>query len=412
MADTVVITELVAEAGVDALISEEPVLQILDKGIAKEYEQRRYQTGETVSIRLEDQPLMPKQSAVIQLDPIVQGKVDVTVLQWNDGYNLTSIEEDLQLGGAERVRERILNPRLKNMAVQSALIAYEELVTCPGFFGTPGVVPKTATDWSLAQAALKDQLSGNSGLFAIMSNQTMAETSGDLAKAFNPSEDSSVAYMKGMVKMAGGLNFFDTSNIPNHTNGTGAGNGLAGMAVSVNPLTGATTVSVSGGTANGVITKNSLIWFKGGYEVQPNTKSTLARLRYFRVTADVLLSAGGAGSIPVFPAIVGPENKKLQTISVLPTTAANQFVGVVGDVSSTYEQAIIMKKNAACFVGLSLPDLISAKVSTANYEGVEVKASMMGDIVNYQNIVRADILVAAKIRQWRHVYRTFTRKLS
>jgi hypothetical protein len=417
MADQVAVTDLVAEAGVDALISEEPVLQIMDKGIAKEYEQRKYQTGDTVSIRIEDQPRMPKQQATINLDPIIQDKIDVTVLQWNDGFNLTAIEEDLQLGGEARVRERILNPRLKNMAVQSALIAYEELVTCPGFFGTPGTVPKTATDWALAQAALKDQLAGNSGLFAIMSNQTMAETAGDLAKAFNPSEDSSVAYMKGMVKMAGNLNFFDTSNIPNHTNGSAVGNGTSGMTLSANPVTGATSVSVSGGTANGTIKKNSLIWFGStaagkGYEVQPNTKNTLARLRYFRVTADVLLSAGGAGSIPIFPALIGPENPKQQTISVLPTTAVAAFVGVVGDASATYEQAIVVKKNACAFVGLSLPDLVNCKVSTSDYEGIEVKASMAGDIVNYQNVVRADILVAAKIRQWRHVYRTFTRKLS
>src|SRR5574342_389736 len=350
MADIVQVTDLVAESGVDALISEEPVLQILDKGIAKEYEQRKYQTGDTVSIRIEDQPKMPKQSNVIELDPIVQGKIDVTVLQWNDGFNLTAIEEDLMLGGKERVRERILNPRLKNMAVQSALVAYEELVTAPNFVGTAGTVPKTATDWALAKAALKDQLAGNSGLFAIMSNQTMAETAGDLAKAFQPSEDVAGAYMKGMVKMAGGLNFFDTSNIPNHTNGSAVGNGTSGMVVAVNVTTGATSVSVSGGTANGTITKNSLIWFKGRYEVQPNTKQTLARLRYFRVTADATLDGAGAGSISVFPAIYGPEDKKRQVISALPVITTD-FVGIVGatsagDASSTWEQALVMKKNS------------------------------------------------------------------
>ncbi|HEY8994268.1 MAG TPA: P22 phage major capsid protein family protein [Lacunisphaera sp.] len=410
MADVAVYTDLVAQTGVDALISEEPVLQIMDKSIAKEYEQKKYQTGDTVRIRIEDQPKMPTQSNVLNLDPIVQSQIDVTVLQWNTGFEMSGLEEAYYLGGEERVKSKILIPRLKTMATQAAVLCYDELCTCPGFFGTPGTAPKSATDWGYGQAALDDQLAGGTGYYAIMDNLTMVETAGDLATRFNPTTDSATAYMKGRVQMAMNMSFFQTSNLPTHTNGTAVGNGTSGMVIASAPATGATSISVSGGTANGTITENSVISIAGVYEIQPHTKRTLPRLRTFTVTSTATLNGSGAGTINVFPAIYGPENPKLQTCSALPAITTG-FVKVYGEASATYQQGLVMKKNSATFVGLSLPDLVMQKVSVADYEGVEVKASAGSDFVNYINQVRADILVAAKIRQWRHQYRYFARRI-
>jgi hypothetical protein len=409
--DVNVISNLVAEVGVDALISVEPVIATMDKSRTATYTQKTFQSGDTIRIRLEDQPQEPTQSNVIQLDPVVQSEISVTVLQYNDGMLLGSIEELYNLGGKDLVEKRIAKPRMENLAVKAASLSYFELATCSNFFGTAGTALRTSADWGAGQAVLNDQLANDTGLYAAMSNQSMNETAGSLAAAFNPTTESATAYMKGRVKEASNLNFYSTSNIPNHTNGTAVGNGTAGMIVSTTITTGATSVTVSGGTANGTITANSLIWFKGGFAVQPNTKKTLSTLRYYNVVADATLSAGGAGSFTVYPAIYGPENPKLQNISVLPTGATTFFVGIVGLASHTYEQALVYKKNAAAFFGLPLPKLVMQQTSVGKIENVEIIVSAGSDIRNYQNIMRWDMLVAPKITEWRHVARAYTRDL-
>ena len=405
-----VVSQLIAEDGVDALISTEPVLAIADKGLSATYKDKTFQSGDTIHIRVEDQPKMPAQSNVMQVDPIVQGEIPVTVLQYNDGVPIAGIEQEYFLGGEERIRERISRPRMKNMAVQASILCYNELGTSMNFFGTPGTPLKTAEDWGFGQALLNDQLAMDDGLYAIMSNRSMAETSGDLAKAFNPTTESATAYMKGRVKMAANLNFFSSSNIPNHLNGSAVGTGAAGMKLAVNPATGATSFTVSGGTANGTLTKNTIIWFSAVRAVQPNTKKTLSTLRYFTVAADATLDGAGAGVITTTEPVYGPENAKLQNASILPTTA--QFVGVVGAANTLYEQAFVCKKNAFAFIGLPLPDLYSLNNKRASYEGVDVHVTSFGDGTNYINMIRWDILCASKIRQWRHVARAYTRAIS
>lgn len=407
--DIIEISTLCAEDGVDALVSTEPVIATADKGLSATYEQKTFQSGDTIEIRIEDQPMMPTQSNVIQLDPIQQQKISATVLQYNDGVSIGALQYDYYLGGKERLSDRIFKPRMKNMAVQAAILCYNELALAPNFFGTVGTAPKTASDWAVGQALLNDQLAMDEGLYAAMSNQTMAETAGDLATKFNPTSESATAYMKGKVKEAANLNFYATSNIPNHTNGSAAGTGAAGMIVGTSITSGATSVAVTGGTTAGTITAGSLIWFKGAFAVQPNTKKTLSTLRYFTVTSLTTLS-GGAGTINFYPPIYGPEAPKLQNISVLPTSAATTYyVGIVGAVSSIYEQALVYKKNAFAFIGLDLPDLVMQKVSSASVEGVGIKVSAGSDLTNYQNLMRWDILCTAKTRQWRHVSRAFTR---
>lgn len=407
--DIVEISTLCAEDGVDALISTEPVIPIMDKSLSATYTGGKFQSGSTIEVRIEDQPLMPTQSNVMRLDPVSQGKISATALQYNDGISLGGVEEAYDLGGKELCSKRIFKPRMETMAIQGSVLCYNEIATCPNYFGTAGTDLTTGALWGAGAAVLRDQLAYTS-LYAIMSNQTEIGTSAALAAAFNPTTESATAYMKGRVKEAMGLNFFSTSNLPNHTNGSAVGNGTSGMIVGTASVTGDTSFAVTGGTANGVVTINSIIWAKGCYGVQPHTKKTLSTLRYFNVTEEVTLNGSGVGTIKVFPAIVGPENPKLQTCSVLPT-ASGYYIGVAGTASHTYEQAVVMKKGASALISLPLPDLIMQKVTSAEYENMTVKVSAGSDLVNYVNSMRWDILCVAKNLQWRHIARAYTRDL-
>lgn len=407
------ISQIMCKKGVKALISTEPIIALMDKSYNAEYEQKTYQTGDTINIRIEDQPMTPSQSNVIQIDPVIQTQFTATVLQYNDGYELSGLFELYSLGGEKLVAERVGEPRMRNMAVTSAVNCYNTIAMAMNFVGTAGTPLVNASDFGKARAVLMNQLA-ESDLFCAMSPDDMALVAGDLATRFNPTSDSSLAYLKGMVKEAVGFGFYETTNIPIHINGDAAGTGAAGMVLSSVVTTGANTIAVSGGTvATGTITKGTLIYFATRSSVanvnavQPNTKTPLSTLRYFTVASDVTLS-GGAGTITLTQAIYGPENNKLQNSTILPTT---QYVGIVGTPSHGYRQMLFMKKKASAFFGLRLPDLIMQKVTSMTYEGVEIKVSAGSDLTNYQNIMRWDILITSVILQWRWVARAFTADL-
>lgn len=406
------VSQLVAEQGVEALIaSPDPIIRLMYKGYAAELGMKTYQSGDTIRIRIEDQPAMPLQQTTMVIDPIVQSEISATVLNWTTGWNVNTAFETLSIGGPDLLRERVTMPRTKNMAVQAALIAYNQLLTCPGFIGTPGTALKTATDFGTARAALKNQLAMSS-LFAIMTPDDMAQVSGDLAKSFNPSKDSSVAYLDGEVQMAAGLNFYETSLLPFHTNGTAVATGASGMYLSVNPVSGATSITVAGGTSAGTITVNSVIYIPGVYEVNPDTKQPLSNLRGFQVTALTTLS-GGAGVINIFPPLYGPENAKMQTASVLPVVSGTAtYVGIYGTASHMYRQMLFMRKNSSAFISVEQAELMGGVVNgKMDFEGVVVQSAASGDLTNRQNLGRLDLLATARNTQWRHQYRAFTADL-
>lgn len=409
--NTAVYSSLVSETGVAALLSDDPIIACMDKSTEKDFEQKTYQSGDTVYVRLEDQPQMAVQSNVMNMDPVIQREVAVTALIYNNGVPLPSVEYEYFLGGKARVQKNILKPRMKGMAATAYQICYNSIAKCMNYFGTAGTDLTSGTLWAPGKAILTNQLAlPSEGLYGIMSEDTMSACAADLAKYFQPSKDVATAYLEGVVKEAMGLNFFSTSLIPNHANGTAVGSGTTGFAVGTNVTTGATTIAASGGTSAGTLTEGSLIWFSGAaqYAVQPQTKKNLSTKRYFCVDSLLTLS-GGAGTITVTAAIYGPENPKLQNISALPTTAS--YIGIVGTASHTYEQAIVMRKGAAGFVNLRLPDLFNFETSRSEIEGIEICSTIFADGTNRLNMVRWDGLWGALRRQELHIARAFTRDL-
>lgn len=405
-------SQLVAEVSVEPLMfPNDPITKLMYKGYGSEFAKENYQTGDTLDIKIDDQPAMPVQQTTQVIDPIVQTKISATVLNWTTGWNINTAFESLSIGGKDKLRE-VLKPRTMNMATQAALICYQELLTCPGFIGTPGTAFKTATDFGRARAALKDQLAMQ-GLYAIMTPDSMGDIAGDLSDKFNPSKDSSVAYLDGEVLRSAGLNFYETPNMAQyHTNGDAAGTGTSGMYLSVNPASGATSITVAGGTTTGTITKDSVINIPGYFEVNPQTKAQLGRLRNFTVTSTVQL-AGGIGVINIFPPIYGPEDPKLQTISALPTVSGTaRYVAIQGDASGVYEQMLFMRKNSSAFISVKQEELLMANNGMMNYDGIIVQTAAAGNITNRQNTGRIDLLATARNTQWRHQYRAFVKKVA
>ena len=407
--DFLVISNLVSsETAIPALLSEEPAVATCDRKVTKDFDkQKTYQTGQTINIRIEDEPALPVKSPVFANDPIVQQEIPVTVYQWNTGFILSDVMNMLYTGGKEQVKKTIVMPRVTSMATQANIEIYNSMAMFPLVFGTPGQVPTNFLAWANGAAILDNQLTPKRKRYGVMNPTTMMQLA-DNVKNMGESKESAVAFLEGDVKEAAGQNFYSTTNFPNHTNGSQAANGLSGFKVAVNPASGAITLSVSGGTTSNTITQGSVISFPGLKQIQPQSKKVLADDMTFVVTADLTLSSG-SGVLSVYPPIVGPENPKLQSISALPTTA--NYIKLFGTETATYEQGVIYYGPNMKFASLKMEDLIMNLNTSYEEEDIYVRCASVGDNTNSQNQCRLDILFGINYGRWQQGVRYFGRAI-
>jgi hypothetical protein len=421
MANVASISQLVAEKGVEALVADtDPLLKVVDKSYSKTFADKTYQSGATVTIRVEDQPAPPMEQTAFSNDPVLQTERQITATNWTTGLEIGAQFENLDIGGEELLEDRVNKARMKRMATQIAQIGYNKLKLGQRFVSSiaAGTAIKTAADFGNFQAAMADMMA-TEGLYVAMQPQDMALVAGDLATSFNPTSDSATAYLRGKVKMSMDMNFYSTTLIPFHTNGSAVATGTSGMYLSTTVTTGATSFIVSGGTANGVITAGSIVYFPGNgtttgaNEVNPVTQQQNGNAAGFTVAADVTLNGSGVGTITVTQPIYGPEQPKLQNVSRLPTVSGTAaYVAIYGTASHTYRQMLFFKKESSlAMVGLKKAELIKADNGIAYYDGMPVQTTASSDVLSLTNIMRLDFLGGAAIKQYRHVIRAFTKDM-
>ncbi|MES2367603.1 MAG: hypothetical protein V4563_17135 [Pseudomonadota bacterium] len=421
MANIAAISQLTAEKGIEALKADtDPLLKVVDKTYSKTFADKTYQSGATVRIRVEDQPAPPQNQTAFSNDPILQTERTITASNWTTGLEVGAQFENLDIGGEDLLENRVNKARMSRMATQIAQIGYDSLrygqrtvTSVPA-----GTALKTASDFGNYQAAMADMMA-NDDLYVAMQPADMAGIAGDLATRFNPTQDSATAYLRGVVKESMNMNFYSTTLIPFHTNGSAAGTGTAGMYLSVNVASGDTSITVAGNTvASGTITKGTIIYFPGNgidtgaNEVNPVTQQQNGNGAAFTVAADVTLSSG-AGVITLTQAIYGPEQPKLQNVSRLPTVSGTAaYVQIYGTPSHTYRQMFFFRKESSlAMVGLKSAELIRADNGIAYYDGMPLQTRASSDVLNLVNIMRVDFLGGAAIKQYRHCMRAFTKDM-
>lgn len=420
MANVAAISQLTAEKGVEALVANsDPILRIADKSYSATFADKTYQSGATVRIRVEDQPAPPVKQTAFKNDPIIQTERVITAENWTTGLEIGSQFENLDIGGEDILESRVNKQRMKRMATQIAQVSYDSLRYGQRFVSSiaAGTNIKDATQFGAFQAAMADMMADDD-LYVAMQPGDMALVAGDLATRFNPTTDSSTAYLRGKVKEAMGMNFYTSTLLPFHTNGSAVATGTAGMYLSVAVTSGATSITVAGGTSAGTITKGSIISFPGNgittgaNEVNPVTQQQNGNSMGFTVAEDVTLSGGG-GVIVVTQPIYGPEQPKLQNVSRLPTVqSTTAYVAIYGTADHTYRQMFFYRKESSlALIGLKKAELIRADNGIAYYDGMPVQTRASSDILSDVNIMRLDFLGGSCIKQYRHCMRAFTKDM-
>lgn len=414
-----VVSDIASAKMVEALVADtDSLLKNTDKSYSDDFEQKEFSpSGGSIQIPVADQPQLAVQQVAFRNDPIAMRQVPLSYANYTTGLEIGTINETFDAGKA--VMSQTNKDRMKSLASTMAIIGYNQLDTVGGFVSSvaAGTNIATSTDMGRFRSALANQYATD-GLKMAASPEDVNILAGSVATAFNPTAVSSEAYKEGIVGRVASIDVYESTLIPLHTNGTAAGTGAAGMVLAVNVTSGATSITVSGGTANGTITKNSILYFAGNgvttgaNQVNPLLRNNLGTKMGFCVAADVLLDGSGNGTITFTQAIYGPEAVKYQNVTRLPTTNT-QYIGLYGVPSTTYRQAYFFRKQSAlAMVGLKRAELIMNQNGMANWDGLPIQTAAIGDANNLVNIFRIDFLGGAAVKQYRHVIRAFTAVVS
>ena len=191
--------------------------------------------------------------------------------------------------------DRILKPQIAQLANQVDDAGLQLAIQASMAIGTPGTAITAPLGYLTAGAKLKEA-AAPMGNWCIVINpaQEVAIVNG-LVQYFNPQQEISRQYRKGLMGTAFGFEWYMDQNVYTHTTGAFGASTPVMNGVTVD---GAATLETDGWAANTTLKRGDVIQVADVYAVNPQNYRSTGRLQDFLVTEDVAVNAG-AMSIPV-----------------------------------------------------------------------------------------------------------------
>lgn len=281
--------------------------------------------------------------------------------------------------------------------------------------GTPGTIAATSTPFLDAKTLLVNNAAPGDDWPMVVTPNVDARLSDGLAGRFNPQKDISGLYLKGSMGPFGGLDFYDSQNMPVHTTGAWAANVPAtGLQVNLANQTGS-TINIKGASATivGIGKKGDVVQFAGVYGVNPVTYLSTGQLQNFVLTADVNSDGGGDIALPISPSL-NPNGGTTQTVTASPANNGQVYVwgtATVANVASQVTPQCMGWQNEAitlACIDLAMPGKnqgVEAVRAADDDLGLSILFMRGFDIREYSNISRMDILYGSTFPRPEHVVR-------
>jgi hypothetical protein len=387
MANTVLTINMITREAVDLFRNSNAFIQALDRQYDDQFAQTGWKIGSALRIRLPNDYVVRTGTAASPQDT-TETNVTLTLA--------TQKGVDVQFSTAERTMsmddysERVLAPMVNGLAGD---IAADIIGGCEGGVSNfvsnvdgGGAIISPSNETVLTAGAL---LSKRSAALAnrclVLDPFTMARSAAAMQGLLNPSAKISRQFDSGQVYNAMNFKWFEDQTVPVHVTGTftaGTVNGAnqTGTNLVVNAITG-------------TLRLGDIITIVGVNAVNRVTKRSDGVLQQFTVTANV---ASGATSIPIYPALIGPNlitggASQYQTVAALPANGA--ALALVNQASETYRKnfGFLPKAIAMATADLVKPKMVE-EVADAVLDGVRMRmltAYMPG---TDQLLTRLDVL--------------------
>jgi len=386
MANTFNVSTLVSKQLVQSLHAKSNLVPTVNKAYSKDFTQKKYTPGTTVTINIEHQPTVTS-GRVANVQDVQDRTTSVTIAQYNAAESFTSIERGYSLDDPQDVR-RYADKMALRLIREMEVTGFQQFRDSIGQnVGTPGVDPGALRTWAEGRAKITDALAPQRDYYAAANPMAMVALTDSLKGATQPGAEISNQYLRGRMRKAAGMNFYESQSIARQTAGTTTD--FAGAMASTVATEGSTTLSVDN-LGTGTITAGTKLTVAAVNDVDPETKSTLSYAKQFTVTTDATI-VGNAATLTVSPAMYSSASPH-QNIDAFPQAAAVVTIVNSGSASTVDAQNVIYDRDAISLVSVPLPAARGGKHhSFANYEGIQIRVGVGSwDAVNDDQILRVD----------------------
>uniref|UniRef100_A0A6H1ZEX4 Putative capsid protein n=1 Tax=viral metagenome TaxID=1070528 RepID=A0A6H1ZEX4_9ZZZZ len=330
--------------------------------------------------------------AVMDTQDVTETTQTLTVAtQKGVDVNMSSIEWTMQI---DDFTAMIIDPAMDRLAAQ---VEYDVLAgvykNIANLTGTPATTPASFSAVLNANARLSQMLAPEGDRYLLMDSAAMAATVGAMGVYFQPASVLDKAIQSGYIGQAAGMKWLESNMVPSHTNG--ARDDTTPVTTTTGWANGDTTITTTGQGAAENYAAGDVFTVAGVYEVNPETKQAYSYLKQWVVTADKV--ADGTDVLAIAPTIYVSGAKQNCSVTGTGSKAlVNVAAGGSGAASTAYTQNLAYHKNAFTFVTADLYKDSSARMSSANIEGIAMRLWRGNDIVNDKFPMRLDVLYGYK----------------
>jgi len=354
---------------------------------------KEFAVGETVRVK-NPQRFLIRDGLSYSPQPINRNYTTVTVDQiFGVDFEWDSVDAALkQERGEEAIRREYLKPAMAQIAQEidsrAALWAYQNTNNIVGVLGTN---PTSVQVINQARARMQQKACPPGDKRVILTSNMQVSLSNAQATIFNPTTVISETYRDGLINTGYGFrDWYESQSLYQHTAGTWAGTvemnsaGQAGGSITVTATNGDTFF------------KGDVFNIAGVYAVNPSTRRSTGVLQEFVILQDTV-AAGGAATLSISPAIVGP-GSQYQNVDSLPANGADLtlFPGTASPNGKIGMNGLALHRDAFALVGVKLEKPTAAEISVQSRDpktGIAIRFVRMFDPQQSKMINRFDVLL-------------------
>lgn len=295
--------------------------------------------GDSLKIRLPNEYVVRNGITMVPQDTVEQSTT--LAVQTVKGVDLNFTSQDLTLN-LQDFSDRIIEPAMSVLAAQVEADALSMALDVYNVVNNVGsaITMRTALT---ARKQLVDALTPGSSRSLLLNTQDNLDLVDALKGLFQDSTEVAKQYREGKVgRTAGFGDIFENTLLGSQLTGTTAS--ATTYTVNGAAQTGS-TVAITGAATT--FKRGDVVTFAGCNRVHPETKLDTGVLQNFVVTADY---AGGAGNLPISPAIATTTGR--QNVTASPTNGG--AITKVGGASAVYKPSLAFHKDAFTFATADL----------------------------------------------------------
>lgn len=372
----------------------------------RQYDDRFARTGakigQTLNIRMPSKYTVRTNATFAGQDHIERSTPLSVSSQYGVDISFTTVDLTMNL---DDFSERFIKPAMSVLATKlesDALAAAYKLV--PNYVGATNA-DMTFKTFQQGGQVLTENLAPASDRVALLNPRSRVEFLDATKTLFQDQSMLAKQFREGMMGRTGGFTVFENNLLPQHTRGSLAGSAVTsgttlGVSTTANSWSSQTTISVTGATSNTTLKAGDVITLGsstiGLFDVHPETKANLGRLKKFVVQSDVTLTTAATNyPVVVKPALIyGTNNAFKNCVLSGISDTSGLTVTAFGVASTAYGQNLQFHKDAFVFASADLEDVSAYGVwgARASMDGISMRLARQYNITDDSVPCRIDVL--------------------